>query len=247
MLCTEGAPPHNTTGMTCEGAKEHVKQSADLFECAMEMTRYMHCDAVAVSTAFAADDAKYKHWNHLYKSLQRACKKHFRGESCVVFHNMMFDALYLNREEIKRDGTMSWPVAEDAKACAMSGMDVTRCCMQVMQKMIKCGNQATAHLHKEYHVTGSDKLTPADMMDMMCRSFDMDIEYNEADPKEWRKMMKDMRMLSSLDICLMEEGFQMMKDGCFKKCTNECRKLTGEKPMEMGEWLDEHRDMFERK
>ncbi|TPX47227.1 hypothetical protein SeLEV6574_g02780 [Synchytrium endobioticum] len=250
MLCMEGAPPHHKkTGMARDESgkeKEHVKKFAESLECAVEMTRHMHCEAVAISTAFAADDSKYKHWLHLYKSFEKAGKKYFKGECGVIFHNMMFDALYLNRDEIMRDGTISWPVAEDAKACPISAVDVARCCMEVMHKMMKGGNKTMAHRHKEYHVTGREKLTPGDMVEMMCDSFDMEIQYNEVDRKEWRKMMDKMQMLSLLDISLMEERFQMMDDGRFKKCTNECHKLIGEKPMDLGEWLDDHRDKFQR-
>ncbi|TPX33788.1 hypothetical protein SeLEV6574_g08347 [Synchytrium endobioticum] len=110
--------------------------------------------------------------------------------------------------------------------------------------MMKAGNKTMAHRHREYHVTGRDKLTPRDMMEMMSDSFDMDVDYNEVDQKEWRRMMQDMRMLSPLQICLMEEVFQMMDDGRLKKCTDECQKLTGEQPMELSEWADEHRDKF---
>ncbi|TPX44354.1 hypothetical protein SeMB42_g04354 [Synchytrium endobioticum] len=245
MLCCEGAPHHHKVGMTREDEKAQMMKFGKSLECAMEMTHHMRCKGVAVSTAFCADDAKYKMWNYLLKCIEKAGKKHFKGDCAVLYHNMMFEALYLNREEIMQDGTMSWPVSEDAKMCPMSLCDFTCCCVEVMCKMMKGGNKAMAHGHKEYHVTGRDKMTPADMMDMMSDSMNMDISYNEVDRKEWKRMMQDMQMLSPMQIGLCEEMFKMMEDGGLKKCTEECKKLTGRKPMEFGNWIKEHRNSFQ--
>ncbi|TPX39520.1 hypothetical protein SeLEV6574_g07152, partial [Synchytrium endobioticum] len=35
-----------------------------------------------------------------------------------------------------------------------------------------------------------------------------------------------------------------MEDGRLKKCTDEYHKLIGEKPMDLGEWLEDNQDRF---
>jgi hypothetical protein len=243
MLCTEGAPHHrNQTEMARDDdVAEVLKKFTESMENAIEMTRHMNCETVAISTAFAADESKYKTWNHIYTAMEQACKKHLKGNCATLFHNMMFEALYLSREEVKRKGTLSWPASGDAKFYSLSAVDFIRCCICVMDKMMN--SKSMDSKHKKYHVTGRDKMTPCQMVASMSEVFDRDIQYNEVDCREWRKMMEKMGLLSPLAMRLVEEVFEMMDKGDLKKCTDECKKLTGRKPMNFVEWLEEHRDI----
>lgn len=254
MLCAEGAPQHHKTrrmaSLEERGKEEGLKKFTNSIENALEMARHMECKSVTVTTAFAADESNYKTWNQIYKTMEKACKKNFKGNYAVLFHNMMFECLYLNREEITRENLVSWPVSEDAKFCPMSAMDLAQCCICVMKKMMQnekmiMGSGGISQTFKKFHVTGRDKMTPGDMMDMMSNSLNMELQYNEVNRKEWSRMMEKEGMLSYLEICLAEEVFDMMGRGNLKKCTDECKKLTNHTPMRCEEWLDEHRDKFQ--
>jgi nucleoside-diphosphate-sugar epimerase len=243
MLCMEGAPHHKKSEMSRGDEQEHLKKFTESMENAIEMTRHMNCKTVVMSGCIAADESKYKAWNHIYKAMEKACKKHLKGNCATVFHNMMLESLYLSRDEIMDENTLSWPVPDDVKFCPMGAEDVARCCICAMHKMM---TSKTSDLkHKKYDVTGRDKMTPDDLVDMMSRVFGMEIEYNEVGRKEWRKMMEETGMLCPLEICLAEEAFEMMKKGEFKKCTDECKKLTQRKPVKCEDWLEEHKGKFE--
>jgi len=214
-------------------------------ENALHMTSELHCKAVVVSAAFAANDSKYKYWHHIYQSIERAGKKHFKGECAVLFHNLFFEALYLNRDEITRESSLSWPISEDSNACPLAMLDFARCCTTVAHKLIKHENKMMSHKHKEFLVTGREKLTPGDMTQLMADSFNMDVEYNEVDVKQWKRMIEEMRIFTPLQIALIMEEFEMMEDGRLKKRTDEFKKLVGEEPIEFSEWVDENRDKFQ--
>jgi hypothetical protein len=245
MLCTEGAPHHRNQAEMGrdDDVAGHLKKLIESMENAIEMTRHMNCKTVTISTAFAADESKYTTWNHIYKAMEKACKKHLKGNCATLFHNMMFEALYLSRDEIIRRNSVSWPVKKDAMFCPMAAVDFVRCCICVMQKMMN--NKSMDSKHKKFHVTGRDKLSSVELMDLMSDVLDMDMQYDHVDCKKWRRMIEKNGMLCPLEMRLDEEVFEMMKKGDLKKSTDECKKLTGRKPMKCEEWLEEHREMFE--
>jgi hypothetical protein len=243
-LCMEGAPHHKKSGMIRDDdEREHLKKFTESMENAIEMTRHMNCKSVVMCGSIAANESKFKTWNHIYMAMEKACKKHLKGNCATVFHNLMLENLYFNREEIIQENTLSWPVPGSAKFCPMAAEDVARCCICAMHKMMM--NKTIDMKHKKYHVTGRDKMTPDELVHVMPQEINIEIEFKEVDCEEWRKMMEEMGMLCPLEVCLAEEAFEMMKKGELKKCTDECKKLTERKPMKCQDWLEEHRGKFQ--
>ena len=112
--------------------------------------------------------------------------------------------------------------------------DFTSCCIEAKCKMLKHPKSVMSYEQKKFHITGADKLTPADMMEMMSKSFNVDIQYNEVgnfwslyslrsvqdthihgvdqvDCEEWKRIMEDEKILSLMQIKLCEEIFEMVR------------------------------------
>ncbi|TPX42338.1 hypothetical protein SeMB42_g05169, partial [Synchytrium endobioticum] len=242
MLCTE--PPNvkrrDTNGHAHEMSPE---QFATSMEVAVEMTSHLYCSCLCVSTAYCADDAKYKTWYRLYSAIDKAADRHFRGYRSVIYHNLMFEALFLNRDEILKDKKLSWPVSPSSEATPVALHDYSRCCVAVMSHMLKHETTALAHRRADYRVTGAARMSPQEMIDMMSSSFDKSIEYKQVQRKEWRKSAAD--SLSPLQIRCLEEIFDMMEDGNLHNRTKEVKHLTHKTPMSFQSWLKDHEKDFQ--
>jgi hypothetical protein len=225
------------------GEHEMAQHMANSFECAIEMTSHMKCKSMCVSTAFCSHDSKYKCWHYIYSAIEKAAQKHFKGECSTMFCQMMFECVMLNREEIRDQKQMSWPVSAMAECCPLSMCNMSCCCIERMCQMMKMADgSAASKRHQKYHLTGKHMMTPQNMVEMMSQSLNMDVKFNQMMPEEWKNMM--MSHLSALEICCLLELFEMMERGELKKCTGDCEKLLGKAPMGFDMWMREHDKEF---
>jgi hypothetical protein len=256
MLCTDPSAMRHHQGKATE---ESHADMAKAMECAVEMCHHLSCQCIVETTAYCADDAKYKMWHHIHNCMEKAMEKHFKGHCCVMYHQMMFECMMMNRNEIRQGMKMSWPVSQNAECCPMSMCDVACCCIEGMQHCMKemesgsasgliasvmssTGMTTSSKKCSKYHLTGKDMMTPQNMMDVMSQSLGQDYKFQKCDETQWKKMVQDQLCMMEIEMAL--ECFRMMEDGKMKHCTHDMKKLTDREPMKMADWIRKHQAEF---
>jgi len=243
MLCVSPSASRYHEKMGQKTADEAAQHMAKSMEMAMEMTSHMHTRCLCMATCFTAEDSKYKFWHHIYSTMEMAAKKHYKGDCCTVFNQIRFECMMHSQDEIRQNKMMSWPVSANAECCPMAMCDMCCCCISAMCHMMKeAAPETMKGRHQKYHVTGMDMVSPQVMMDMMSRSLNMPVKYNQVSQDEWKGMMQE--RMCPLEMCCYMEVFQMMEDGKLKKCTDLCKKLTGKEPMRIDKWMKDHEADF---
>ncbi|TPX37149.1 hypothetical protein SmJEL517_g01038 [Synchytrium microbalum] len=255
MLCTD---PSAMRHMKSKVAEDYADM-AKAMECAVEMCHHLNCKCMVETTAYCADDSKYKMWHRIHQCIEMAAEKHFKGHCCVMYHNMMFECIMTNREELRQEKKLSWPVSPNAECCPMSMCDMACCCIEGMRECMKemdsgsasgvmasvmqsTGMGAASKKHMKYHLTGKDMMTPQMMMDMMSQNLGQAYSYQQVDENQWKQMVQN--HMGMMEIEMMMECFRMMDDGKMKHCTHDMKKLCDREPMNMADWIRKHQAEF---
>jgi hypothetical protein len=246
MLCTDPSAMRHMKGKASE---ESHADMAKAMECAVEMCQHLNCKCIVETTAYCADDSKYKMWHHIHNCMQKAMEKHFKGHCCVMYHQMMFECMMMNREELRQEKKLSWPCSPNAECCPMSMCDIACCCIDCMCECMKemesgsaSGMGASSKKMMKYHLTGKDMMSPQMMMEMMSKNLGQNYQYQKCDESQWKKMVQGHLCMMEIEMAL--ECFRMMEDGKMKHCTHDMKKLTGREPMNMSDWINKHQAEF---
>jgi hypothetical protein len=219
---------------------------AQSFERAVELAPELGVKCLLVLTAFCADDSKYKIFHEIYSAIDSCAQKHFRGKMAVLFHQLVFETLLLNHEEIRRESKLSWPVSATSQCCPLALDDVISCVSEAMYQSIgkkDAGKKdAPPEVPKRFYLTGSDSMTPQNMIDAMSKSYKNSIVYNKVEIHQWKHSLQG--KLSPLAISLIMELFEMMEDSKLMRYSDDAEMLLGQKPGSFDKWLGKHQDDF---
>jgi len=252
---------------------EMVRNFVRSLEVPMEMAKDLKCKNLVMTMAMGANDSEYKLWHYIFQCMEKTAMKHFKAKDVMMLcHNMLFEILFLNKEEIQHRHMLPWPVSENCEACPLSLCDMGTCCASAVLEMMgeeKGGDPGERDerdvifvldldnadvvdaLKKRGNkkmdhlkITGRDKMTPRDMIDAMSHGLNMDIQYHQVHANQYKSMLMRKRMMTPLQIQAIIEMFQMMEDGHLAKCSNDSDDLMDKKPEHFDKWLQDHANDF---